>query len=247
MKKLAMMVIMLLVFSGLALAGGKEITLVTLDWQPYSGQQLKGQGFTLEIVNAAFKKAGYTVKYVFNNDWEDAYKKLDKGQYDGMCPEYYTKEKESTLMFSSYFCDSLLTLAFKKELKFKYTGVKDLVPYRLGVVKGYFNTPEIDAATNIKKVVADTDEANLNNLLAGKVDVIVIDRLVAQYFFNNKYQKSMHLIDFIDKPLTMHPLFVLFPKCLKESDQRMKDFNKALEEIKKDGTYKAILKASGYL
>lgn len=247
MKKLTMIVILLLSFSTLTMAGGKDLTLVTLDWQPYSGQHLKGQGFTLEIVSAAFKKAGYNVKFVFNNDWDDAYKKLDKGVYDGMCPEYYTKSKESTLLFSNYFCDSLLTLAMNKNVKLKYTGANDLAPYRLGIVKGYFNTPEIDAATNIKKIVADTDEINLNNLISNKVDVIAIDRLVAQYFFNTKYQKSMHLIDFIEKPLTIHPLFVLFPKANKESEQRMKDFNRGLDEIKKDGTYKALLKASGYM
>jgi polar amino acid transport system substrate-binding protein len=247
MKKQMLFLFLFLACSTFAMAADKDLTLVTLDWQPYSGQQLKNKGFTLEIVAAAFKKVGYNVKYVFNNDWEDAYKKLDKGMYDGMCPEYYTKAKESTLLFSDFFSESLLTLAFNKGLNLKYAGVKDLIPYRLGVVKGYFNTPEIDSATNLKKVIAATDEENLNNLITKKVDVIVIDRLVAQYFFDTKYQKSKLLIGFIDKPLMIHPLFVLFPKSLKESGQRVKDFNRGLEEIKKDGTYKAIMKASGYM
>jgi polar amino acid transport system substrate-binding protein len=48
--------------------------------------------------------------------------------------------------------------------------------YTFGVVKGYVNTPEFDAAIFLKKVESASDEEYLRNLINGRVDLIFIDR-----------------------------------------------------------------------
>jgi polar amino acid transport system substrate-binding protein len=113
------------------------------------------------------------------------------------------------------------------------------------VVKGYINTEEFDKAPYLKKVEAETDEENLRKLAKGELDLIVIDKLVAQYLIKTKIPEASGTLDSIEPPLIIHPLFVVFPKKLPASGKRAKEFNKAYESMEKDGTIKAIMAGSG--
>ena len=66
--KLKIMFILLvgsLLFSACVYAGQKEVTLATLEWEPYVGSGLPDYGFTAEIITEAFSKAGYKVNIEF--------------------------------------------------------------------------------------------------------------------------------------------------------------------------------------
>jgi len=247
MRKGLFIFLVFIMISSPAFSAGRSLTLVTLDWPPYSGQDLKNKGFTTEIVKAAFKAVGYEASIVFNNNWDDAFQKTKDGKYDGQFPEYYAKDKAPSYRYSDFFSQSLLVLAKKKSTKLQYKSVKDLVPFKVGVVKGYINTPEIDNATNLKKVIAESDEDNLSKLIKNEADVIVIDKLVAQFFLRKKFPDAQAGIEFIEPPLLIQPLFLLVSKVPKDSEQIVKDFNQGLERIKKNGTFDAIMKASGLL
>lgn len=247
MRKVLLFIVLLSLFSAPAYSAGRSLTLVTLDWPPYSGQDLKNKGFTSEIVVASLKSMGYDVTIVFNNNWDEAFQKTKEGKYDGQFPEYYSKEKAPSYHYSNFFSQSLLVLAKKKTTKLTYKKVSDLVPFKLGLVKGYINTPEIDNATNLKKVMSDTDEDNLKRLIKNEADVIVIDKLVAQYLLKKKFPDAAAGIEFVEPPLIIQPLFLLLSRVPKDSEQVMKDFNQGLERIKKNGTFDAIMKASGLL
>ncbi len=247
MRKGLLLIFVIIMFSAPAFGSGRSLTLVTLDWPPYSGQDVKNKGFTTEIVKAAFKTVGYEVNIVINNNWDDAFQKTKEGNYDGQFPEYYAKDKAPSYRYSDFFSQSLLVLAKKKTTNLQYKSVKDLVPFKVGVVKGYINTPEIDNATNLKKVLAESDEDNLSRLIKNESEVIVIDKLVGQYILKKKFPDAQALIEFIEPPLIIQPLFLLLSKVPKDSEQVLKDFNRGLELIKKNGTFNAIMKSSGLL
>ena len=42
-----------------------EIEVATIDWKPYSGRDLPAYGFTSEIVDSAFTRAGFDAKFTF--------------------------------------------------------------------------------------------------------------------------------------------------------------------------------------
>ena len=48
-------------------------------------------------------------------------------------------------------------------------------------------------------------------------------------------------------PLIIQPLFLLVSKVPRDSEQVVRDFNQGLERIRKNGTFDAIMKASGLL
>jgi polar amino acid transport system substrate-binding protein len=222
----------------------ETLRLATLDWEPYVGQTLKNKGFNAEIVTEAFRRAGYQVQIDFM-PWDKAIEEGKKGKYDGVFPEYYSKERAQDFQYSYFFSNSLLVFYKRVGSKIAYKSLKDLSAYRIGTVKGYINTDEFDNATYLKKVEADSDEENLRRLAKGELDLIVIDKLVAQYLIKTKVPEAAGKLESIEPPLTIHNLFVIFPKGIPASDKRAKAFNKAFESMEKDGTIKAIMTRSG--
>jgi polar amino acid transport system substrate-binding protein len=222
----------------------ETLKIATLDWEPYVGKTLKGEGFNTEIITEAFKRAGYTVKIDFI-EWDKAIEEATKGSYDAVFPEYYSKDRAKDFVYSSFFSNSLLVFYKRKASTITYKTFKDLTPYKIGVVKGYINTEEFDKASYLKKVESNSDEENLRKLAKGELDLIVIDKLVAQYLIKTKISEASGKLDSIEPPLIIHPLFVIFPKKLPASEKRAKEFNKAYESMEKDGSIKPIMVRSG--
>ncbi|MRR38471.1 transporter substrate-binding domain-containing protein, partial [bacterium] len=80
-----------------------------------------------------------------------------------------------------------------------------------------------------------------------EVDLIVIDKLVAQHIIKRDMPGSAAQLEVVDHPLVIHPLFVIFPKKSPGSKKLRDDLNKGLEIIEKDGTVKKIMSRSGLL
>jgi len=244
MKRLFIFTLGLFIFMSQDALAQKTVTLATLDWQPYVGSDMPGYGFNAEIVTEAYKRMGYTVKIEFLS-WDDAVNKTQQGEFDGLFPEYYSKERAEEFLYSDFFSNSLLVFYKRKDAKISYASLKDLISYRIGVVKGYINTEEFDSADYLNKVEFNSDVESLNNLVEGKVDLIVIDKLVAQYLIQKYLPSSANTLESLDPPLIIHPLFIVYPKKLSGSAQKYQDFNRGFDIITKDGTVKEIMKRSG--
>ena len=69
--------VFLLCFSQLVSA----LSIVAKEETPYIGNDLPGQGLSIEIINTAFERAGYKVSVVFES-WPRAYEGALIGVYD---------------------------------------------------------------------------------------------------------------------------------------------------------------------
>ena len=89
-KKILILKLLQLSFS--VYADNKEIKLVTLEWEPYVGPNLKKQGFISELIRIALKKEGYTLKLEFM-PWARALEQAEKSidGVDEIMPKYYDK------------------------------------------------------------------------------------------------------------------------------------------------------------
>jgi polar amino acid transport system substrate-binding protein len=243
MKRLPILSV-LLFFAIQGILHAETLRIATLDWEPYTGSSLKNGGFCTEIITEAFKRSGHTVKIDFL-PWDKAVEETARGTYDAAFPEYYFKDKTKDFAYSNFFLNSLLGFSKRKGSPITYKTLKDLTPYKIGVVKGYVNTEEFDKAVYLKKIESDSDLKNLNKLMKGEVDLIAIDKLVAQYLIRTKAPSAGNQLEFMEPPLLIQPLFVIFPKKLPQSEKRIRDFNKALDELNKAGAINAIMKRSG--
>jgi len=227
-------------------AMASEITVATIDWKPYVGQDLPGYGFTSEIVSSAFERAGYSTKFSFL-PWRRARQETEAGNIDVLAPAYHSAERAQLYAVSKAYSQSTLVFCTKKDKVIKYKTLSDLKSYKIGIVMGYANAPEFDQADYLKKDLAPSDLLNLKKLLKRRVDMIVIDKyVVVNLLANNPDLKTTAKdILFLDPPVAVHPLHIMISKNVPEYARKMDAFNRGLEEISKDGTMEKIIKKHG--
>ncbi len=229
---------------GEASAGQPVVTLATLQWEPYVGEQLENQGFTSEIVRAAFAATGYQVEIRFTS-WARALEGAERGEVDGAYPAYHSAERERKFAMSEPFASGPLVLAARHDSSPAYDSVRDLAGLRIGVVKGYVNTEAIDQADDLDKVVAYDDAVNLRRLLIGRLDLIVIDRETARFILDEVFPGRRAEVVFLQPPLEKRELFVVFSRAT-ENGREMRDaFNRGLGRIRKSGELQSILSRHG--
>jgi polar amino acid transport system substrate-binding protein len=162
----------------------KLIRLSTLEWPPYNGLLLPQEGLATRIATAVAKTAGYRL-LTASFEWSKTVEKGEKDpNFDGYFPEYYSKEREQACHLSQSIGISELGVASLKKSPINWTNISELSAHRLGVVDGYLNGDELDAAIKDKRQpveVAASDAVNLSKLRDGKLRGIVIDKNVLNY------------------------------------------------------------------
>ena len=227
-------------------AAAAEIEVATIDWKPYSGRDLTNYGFTSEIVSKAFERSGLGVKFTFL-PWKRARQETEMGKIDVLSPAYSSAERAQVYAVSEPYAWSTLVFCKKKGKDITYKELKDLKPYKIGVVMGYVNSPEFDQADYLQKDPASSDLLNLKKLLGGRVDIIVIDKfVVADLLANNpKLKATLDDIVFLDPPVAVHSIHAMISKTIPEFTQKLEAFNRGLQEITKDGTVEKIIEKHG--
>jgi ABC-type amino acid transport substrate-binding protein len=246
----------LLCACGYTQAADKKILLTTTDWQPYIAEKADAQGrhgYVYDVAVEAFKRAGYTVEISFF-PWERAVNMARAGQADAVYPEYFV-EKDWAIL-STPFPGGPIGLYKRKDNPIKFTtdpqkdqlaALQDLKKYNFGVVYGYVNTTIFDGATFLKKETAINDEKNLQKLHGKRVDFAVIDKFVARTLLQQPDLKSMESeLEFLEPALENKDLYVDFSKAAPNYKEKAEAFNKALTEMKADGTLKKIMESYGF-
>lgn len=228
------------------LAEEKKVRLATCEWPPYVSKSLKGDGLTACIVRAALETEGYEVQIDFM-PWARVMKAVEKQDYDGGFPAYFSEERTKTYNYSNDFLLTPLYLCKLKKSDIEYKGLESLKDYRIGIVNGYINSPEFDAADYLNKKPANDDQLNLMKLLGNRVDIAVIDMYTALHLTQTTVSKAKGQLDFMAPPLHEKNVHLLTSNMLKNSKEILSDFNKGLIKIKENGQYNKILKDFGFL
>ena len=192
-----------------------------------------------------------------------------RGEADGIFPAYHEKGREAHFLFSRAFAESPLGLCRRRYFQTQSpTGVSDrsgidiqfvtdpridptqalmdLKAYRFGVVKGYANTPEFDAADFLSKVTATSDEDNMAHLLRDRVHLIVIDRYVARNILVKKFPWHSDKIEFMHPPLQVKKLYLAVAKAADAAEQKLRDFNAGLAILIEDGILEKLTHQYGF-
>lgn len=144
-----------------------------------------------------------------------------------------------------YFSDSYITYrnvaTTLSSRNIKLDEIEDLIHHSVAA----FQTASLVLGERFGQVVSShsdyrevPSQATQNKLLfLGRVDVVVGDQLVFQYF-NNQLQKQIDTT----QPVTFHRIFPESPRKVLFRDMRVRDaFNAGLKKIHADGTYDAIV------
>jgi len=196
------------------------------------------------VISVVFKKAGYQVEIHFM-PWARVLAEVKTGEYDAMYPAYYSEERSGIYAFSNPIAQGPLVLYKRSYDTILYKTLMDLKPYKIGVVRGYVNTPEFDSAVYLNKKIVNSDKQNLLKLLTGRIDLAVIDKYTAKRIIKTDIPQATEKLDFLDPPLENKVLYVGFSKAVKDYQKLLKNFNQTLNDMVKKGLIDDIVKKHG--
>ncbi len=249
LKRFGIIIILFLLAipSQLPARDNKTISVANLEWLPYSGRFIENHGIGLEIISAAFQSMGYDVKYNFMS-WTLTLEEVKAGNYDAVGTAYYTDERAETYQFSESFLESPIVFFKRKDTSIDWNGdLKALKDYRIGVVKGYANSPEFDSADYLDKVESTSEVLLLKKIIYKQADLIVLDKFAGFYSMKEKlFGADKRKLEPIDPPLTVNKLYMMFSKNAPGYLQKTETFNRGLAKIKSNGTYDRIISKYGF-
>lgn len=209
---------------------GKTLQLASLEWMPFTGATLPEDGVTSAVIAEVEKRLGNSVKVQYFS-WKDA---VAKGEADesfaAYFPVYYTAERaQSKCHLSQPIGKSETGIGYLKDSPLQWKKLADLASTRIGVVEGYANSADFDAAVKQGTQPVETstsDTGNVRKLVGGKVKGIVVDRLVLRFLtMKTAASDSVRFSDRLLSENTLHVCFRRSPagKALQEAfDEKLK-------------------------
>ncbi|MBN1968322.1 MAG: transporter substrate-binding domain-containing protein [Candidatus Delongbacteria bacterium] len=223
----------------------KTLKIVTDDWEPYYGPNLKDGGYISEITREAFKRAGYEVEITFY-PWKRALEYVKMGNADVLMGMYFTEERTQFLEYSDPIDKTQVAFYTLRDRSINYEKLYDLKNYKIGVIRGYSNTKEFDEATFLIKDESTDIKQNINKLLNKRTDMIIGSKKVILHQLQSYQGKERDSIKIIDPPLEIKNLYIGITKKNPDAIKIRDDFNKGLKLMMDDGTYDKILEKYGF-
>lgn len=205
--------------------GERSVTMRTLDWPPYIGQDLCDLGWVLKFAVWLFVEQGYRVEIKFL-PWVRAVREVERGEADILFPEYFIEQQAPSDNFAKLKRRQLLTLSKPFGISniallklgstpFNYTGqITQLINMPIGIVRGYQNTPEFDALMDkgmLSVVEALDDTQQLKLLLGKRVSLIIGDPAVFNYITSHhtfeRNNSNVEQLEVIEPPLQSNQLY----------------------------------------
>lgn len=234
----------LLLLSTAPHAADKRIVLGSSQYPPFFGEHLPNYGVLTEITVAAFKREGYQVEVKFM-PFARTLALGKAGTIDGIIAIWHTREREQWFVYSSPLLSSIVGFYKRKGAPINFTKLDDLKQYRIGTVNGYANPPGINAdKLNLHEVVSD--EINLRKLLLGRIDLVLIEKWVAQDLIRTKLPQESEKLEWMEPPLEYRSQHLVFSRKADDYLQKFRDFERGLKQLSKDGGLRVILERHGF-
>ncbi|MFD2263869.1 substrate-binding periplasmic protein [Lacibacterium aquatile] len=232
-----------LFWAGNAVAAKLSVAAL-VDYPPFSDVASPQQGFANELLTAALRRAGHEVE-VEMLPWSRALAGVQDGTYDILTCVWRTPDREKTMLFTEPFAVNRLVFAKRTNEPFAYRDLRDLNGKTIGTIPGYAYDEDFLKAASFKREEAASVVTNLRKLSAGRIDLTVEDELILRYVLNTQLSDLRMMLELAPGALSENPLHYAISREHPEAEAIARDFNKALAEMKGDGSYDHLLEKHG--
>lgn len=223
----------------------EKVRLTTGEFAPLLGEELQHGGYISHLVELTFAKAGYIVEKGYF-PWARSFYLAKVGEWDGSIYWLKTPEREKDFIFSQKPLGSGNFALFY--LKKRGTPPKDLNAlgkYRIGTTRGYTYGPEFEDLRKAGKLQieeADSDIMNFNKLLAGRIDLFICGETIGGFLLNTAFSpQEKALIHTMPRVVTTLGAYLIMPKALPASAERMRAFDQAFAALTASGEVARLL------
>jgi len=228
-------------------------SLSTLDWPPYISPDVENNGYVFQVVQEAYLLSDKSVKSDFL-PWSRALLNTSQGQYVGIYPEYYDPSREEHFVFSEPFPGGPAGLMLMKQRQPNQSydihadldrSLDSFEGAKFGVVRGYLNNEQFDRAEHLDKHQTLDDENSLVMLMLGRVNLIFIDKLVADYLIETRIPQLKGKVGMLNELVEYKPLYIAFSKAHPHHEKARLDFNQGLKKLQESGRLAQIMHENG--
>ena len=220
------------------LASAETVRLTNGEWPPYLGEQLPHNGVVSRIITEAFALQGITVEWEFY-PWARALQMAQRGTRNGTAAWLFSREREVIFFISDSLIESGHHLFHRKNYSFDWQQFSDLHGHRSAGTRGYeygeaFQQAEAQGQLRVNRVTSD--ETGFRQLLAGRVDLFPIDKVVGfDMLYQNFTAAERAQLCFHPKPLRSEHLHLLMSRAVPGNAELMARFNKGLAQLRESG------------
>jgi polar amino acid transport system substrate-binding protein len=222
----------------------QTLRLVADPWPPFNDQALPNNGVASDLVSSALGRAGYATTYA-QVPWERAVRGLKRSNYDVLINAWYADERASYGYFSAPFLLNRIHFLRRKGSAIEFQQLADLYPRRIAVVRGYAYSAEFDRDPLLRKVAVGSFVSAARMLHAKRVELALEDEFVARYHLARELSGIRDELEFLPQPLSENGLHILIRRSHPNHQEIAKAFNQAIDAMRADGSYTAILKRHG--
>lgn len=222
-------------------ANGKIVVVVDRNYPPYSyGTVKKAEGLYARLIEDVFGRMGMKVE-VRALPWKQALKEGEEGKA-AVGGIYKNRARLKIYDYSEPLFEERLAVYVKKGKAFNFSRLPDLKGKIIGLNSAWSYGDAFDAARKkyhftVKE--ATSNSQNFRKLIAGKIDCLVADQIAASQIISK--DNLTNQVEKLDKPAAINDAYLAFSKGLKKKGL-LEKFNGTLEEMKKDGSYRKVVR-----
>ncbi len=234
-----------MIFVSAGNAFSETITLATLNWQPFFGDDLPEEGFYTALSREAFKRAGYELKVMFV-PWKRALVNAKKGYYDGLLGAYYADERTQYFYYTDSISTSDEVFLQRKGYGITYKKIEDLKKYTIGGLRSGAQVDDlIKLGFNVE--VATDEITNIKKLHAKRFELILLGKQQLYHYLNNieTLKPLKGKFEVLEPPFKTYKLFNTITKKRVDGEDIVRKFNIAIKNMRTDGSFYEILKRFG--
>lgn len=241
--------------------GEPKISIATLDWAPYVGENMCKQGWVQQLTVALLASRGCEIKSMFL-PWARAVRMAETGSVDILYPEYFIEptapsdvyqgtRRVEHLALSRKFPGGPIAFMKRRGEADHYNGdLLNLKNEKIGVVRGYQNTPEFDTLMDrgffdISQSVDDL--MNAVKLINNRIDLIIGDPGVIRFsIVNGKLSQSektkiLQSIEMVQPAIGYNYLYYAIAKRKPFWKNTLELVNSAIDEFETAGLMSRII------
>lgn len=204
----------------------------------------KPTGIDVDMMAEAARRTGLNIRFE-PMPWRRALMELQRGTVPMGMPLFRTAEREAYATFVAPVHFSNLGAFVVKGKAFPFDSIGDLRGKRLGLMRGWAITDELDHAIadgRLQAEEASTIDQNLHKLMLGRIDVFVSNVFSVRYVMKGtpmaqQIELLPHLLQ------TDRPAYLAISKNANQPDEAalIASLRAALTTLHKDGTYSKIV------
>lgn len=208
-------------------------------WPPFADTNGE-KAFALELVEEALKRGDVSIATSIVS-FKEVLDGINAGKYDGSATLWKTRDRESYLLYSDPYLENRLVLVSRAGNDVSADSLSDLKNKRVSVVSDYAYGTSIYTIPGISILPGKNDQQNLELLLEGKTDYMLVDELLIKYLLEYQHQEVKKYLSVGTKAIIVQPLYFAVLQNNPEAEAIISDFNENIRLMIADGTYNEIL------